>query len=707
MLQRIDYKEQKKAPEEIRAFCQHGFVFIPENVSGVQVYGKCPFCGHKEHKHQYTFYINKESHRWDCKSCKREGGFQTFLQEIVALGQENFKRGAAMRLQEWRGISIKTLREWGVGYNPNNDSYLLPIYDANRDKLWNLYYWKKDVGIRGTSSMLPGLYGWFNFKKPGQVWLCEGEWDAIALDEVLQALGKKDDVVVATPSAGTFKQEWTNFFKNRKVNVLYDNDDAGKGRYDKNGIGKGGMLLVHRLLSSVAEDLKFIHWPDNYEKGFDVRDLYTKKCERQPQRTYKALVSFLKNFPPEVELPEGAEVKEDDRLKKLDGEGMTHEEVYAAYEKYILVKERSVIDLMYGAVIANRLPGDPIWLFMIAPPGGSKTEFIMSIDTAPLIYTLTSLSSKTLVSGSMGPGGSDPSLLPLLDGRVLTIKDFTTILKQPKLDKDAIFGVLRDAYDGKIDWAFGNGLQKRYVSHFGIVAGVTPAIELETESDSILGERFLRYNMPHYTEEEEQREIIKRAIKNTANEDEVRAALKEIGNRVLNYNFRNVPSLPDDIFEKIVSLAQWTAIMRGYVNRQKYTDLVTHKPFAEVGTRLAKQLTKLSMGISMFRREEEISEHVYSKIITKVARSTAPSRNESVLHYLYKQKTPKQVAEIARAVGLPSGTISLVLDNLVMLNALEKVMIEGLKGASYQLTNRMLDLVNSSEVYKSAHCPYC
>lgn len=700
MLRRLD-KSLVKAPEEIRAFCQHGFKYIPGNETGKQIFGKCPFCGHLEHKHEFTFYVNRETHKWDCKSCRREGGFKTFLEETVRLGKENFKRGAAIYLQDNRGLSIESLRKWDLGYNINNETYLLPIYDANHTELWNLYYWKAEVGMRGTHTMLPGIYGWFNFKKTGTIWLCEGEWDAIALQEVFDLLGKNDEVVVAVPSAGIFKQDWAALFCNRKVNVLYDNDEAGKGRFDMNAVGKGGMLLVQRLLTGVVEDIKYIHWPDTFENGFDIRDLYVKKSERQPGRTLKAIQSFLKPFPPEVAMPEGATVKEDDRLKKLDGEGLLPEQIYEGYEKYLFVKDRRVIDLMYGSIIANRWQGDPIWLFLVAPPGGSKSEFVMSISMAPLIYPLTSLTSKTLISGSKGAGGSDPSLIPLLDGRILLIKDATTILTQPKLDQEAIFGTLRDIYDGSIDFAFGNGLVKRYRSHFGILAAVTPAIELQDEADAILGARFLRYNMPHFTDVDEQTEIIKRAMSNTANEEEMRIALKELGKQVLNHNFTIQPEVPSGILEKIVYLAQWTAIMRGYVNRQKYTDYVTHKPFAEVGTRLAKQFQKLCMGIATFRREEIVTDYVYNDIITKVARSTAPSRCEAVVRFIYRNQGSHTRGEIANAIGLPGGTVELVLNNLVMLNALEKVLVAESKGMQYQLTNRLRNLIIRSEIYKN------
>lgn len=695
-----------KVPDEIKAFCQHGFIYITGNETGDQVYGSCPFCGHEKHsgKHKYTFYINKKNHMWDCKSCKREGGFKTFIKETVELGKKMFKGSKANFLQEERKLLIKSFREWDIGYNINNNSYLIPIYDANKKDIWNLYYWKKNVGIRGTKSMLPGLYGWFNFKKQGEVWLCEGEFDAICLQEIFNITGKNDEVVVAVPSAGIFKKDWTNFFKDRIVNVIYDNDKAGTGYYNEQGIAKGGMLNVHTLLVHVVNKINYIHWPNGYTNGFDISDLYIKKCKKNAEKTLKLIKKFLQPNIPNVELPEGVE-KKNDKYIKLDGKGLLAEEVYKEYEKRLLIKDRNIIDLMFGTIIGNRLEGDPIWLFMVAPPGGSKSMYIMTVSNAPLIYTLTGLTSKTLISGAVGAGGSDPSLLPLLDGKILVIKDFTTILTQPKLEQESIFGILRDSYDGSIDWAFGNGQQKRYKSHYGILAGVTPAIELQDETDAILGARFLRYNMPFYTEEGEQEEIIRRAIYNVGKSDIIYQELRKISTEILNYNFKNKPTLPENILNAIIALSQWIAIMRGYVNRQKYTDNVTHKPFAEIGTRVAKQLTKLSLGIAMFRRQDEVTEDIYLNIITKVARSTPSSRKETALEYIWMHdKDNISLIDISKAISLPTGTLTTVLEDLCMLNALTKKPILGKRIGSttyiYNITDRMNYLIEESRVYK-------
>lgn len=552
--------------------------------------------------------------------------------------------------------------------------------------------------MRGTATCQPALYGWHNFNKNGDVWLCEGEFDAMAMDEILYLCGKDNDVVCATTSAGTFKSEWVQLFNGRKVNIIYDNDDAGRGHINERGVPKGGMQLAKSMLLPVVAELNFIHWPESYKKGFDISDLYAK-LEKKPKSTYNTLKQFLKCFPPSSKQDiENEEKVATSKIIKYEGEGIHHEQVYKEYKKYLLVKDTSVIDLIYGAFIANRLPEDPVWLFLVAPPGGSKSEFLMSIDDAPGIFSITGMTSKTLISGAVGPGGSDPSLIAMLNEKVLVIKDFTTILTQSSFDKDAIFGMLRDAYDGKIDWQFGSGLQRRYITHFGIIAGVTPAIELMMDNDAILGARFLHFNMPAYTDYDEQRAIIRCAISHTSKHNNMRDELKKIGKLVLSKNFDTLPNVQEDMLEKLISLTQWLALMRGQVNRQKYTDLVTHTPFSEVGTRPGKQLVKLAQGISMFRGEKEISEYTYN-IIIKVARSSCPSRNNSILKFLSRSLEAKTVQEIGSAIRLPPQTVNIVLDNMIMFNILNRKKLDTSKSV-YSVSAAMNRLIIESNVYK-------
>ena len=157
---------------------------------------------------------------------------------------------------------------------------------------------------------------------------------------------------------------------------------------------------------------------------------------------------------------------------------------------WLYLEDFQAIDIIMATAISICLPGDPVWLFLIAPAGSSKTELLRSF-TGNLIYTISTLTPQTLISGLKGV--KDADLLPKLNGKVLIIKDFTSILSKKNEDQTAIFADLREAYDGYLEKSFGSGVgTKRHESKFGLIAGVTDAIDKYRVVHSQLGERFLK-----------------------------------------------------------------------------------------------------------------------------------------------------------------------------------------------------------------------
>jgi len=355
------------------------------------------------------------------------------------------------------------------------------------------------------------------------------------------------------------------------------------------------------------------------------------------------------------------------------------------------------LNVMFGSVLANRLEGDPLWMFLVAPPGGMKTELLMSLHTCPLITTTTSITPATLVSGANFAGG-DPSLVPKLDKRVLVIKDFTTIMSMNSIAKDEIFGILRDAYDGRTEKQFGNGISRAYESRFGIIAGVTPAIE-QFNSNSVLGERFLKYRLP--VTSSGTINAIEQALRNIGKENGIRSALITTAHKALNRDVIEFPELTDEAIKLISSLARWVARLRGVVSRERYTNQVTAKPCSEIGTRLAKQLAKLAIGISLYRQESVISEDTY-QTITKVAMDTAPDRVEEIVKQLYingKDKEWFTTNDVAELVKFPLETVRFVLQDLMMLNLVVKQ--SGVTGG-WKLHVRIRKLMESLRLYRGS-----
>jgi hypothetical protein len=60
-----------------------------------------------------------------------------------------------------------------------------------------------------------------------------------------------------------------------------------------------------------------------------------------------------------------------------------------------------------GAVAANLLPGDPVWLGLVAPPSSAKTEILNSLSSLTYAVPAATLTPAGLLSGT--PKSSDTS----------------------------------------------------------------------------------------------------------------------------------------------------------------------------------------------------------------------------------------------------------------------------------------------------------
>lgn len=664
----------------LKGFEQHGVRFLMgnevESEKGNQKIGTCPFCGRVN-----RFYVNMETSLWDCKSCSRSGNFNQFLEQRSAVYQEQCRGKVISDLAINRGLKPQTLQEWGIGWS--GIFYSVPVTGNPLRRMTDLRRYsmnKKALATAGSklSFICPKL-----LTGSDRVWLCEGEWDGMALYETLRALGINDDVFAA-PGAGNIPVKLAELFYDKDLIVCYDNDEAGMR----------GAERVCKQAKGVVKSIKFIHWPKGLQEGFDVRDYYHGNSNK-PKDTYDGLLGMLKNIPPSISGNQSTAVSGGDQL---GGEGVPAEEVYEAYKKWLYLKSTEPIDILFGTLFANRLQGDPLWLFLVAPPGGMKTELLMSLSQAPKIYMTTSLTPHALISGAVFPGGSDPSLIPKLNKKVMVIKDFTTILQLPTIARSEIFGALRDAFDGETSKDFGT-VVRRYKSLFGIIAGVTPVIESLSNENVGLGERFIKYRIRGAGGKVNAgREAIRQALANIHHNDAMRSELQKIAMEVLSWEPDFTPEIGSVILEKLVGLAQFVASLRGVVSRERYTGNINYKPMAEIGTRLAKQFCKLAYGIATFKRETEVSIKTYETVVT-VAQDTAPDRVEEIVKQLFIRNPDAFVTtqEISDWSRFPINTVRFILQDLCLLGICIK---DSGRAGFWKLSPSILMLMRDLALYK-------
>ena len=251
-------------------------------------------------------------------------------------------------------------------------------------------------------------------------------------------------------------------------------------------------------------------------------------------------------------------------------------DVHDAFGRWLELPEDNpfeLIDVALAIVIANRMEGDPLWAFLVAPPSSSKTEVIRALDDAEGIYPLSSLTAQTFASG-FERKGVETSLLPKLDGKLVTMKDFGTVLTMYREKKAEILAQLREIYDGGFTKEFGNGKSFKWSGKVGLLAGVTPIIDREYAVNQILGERFVLYRVrgpvPHL--------LARRAIGQRQREGDQRRVLRQCVAAFLDTVPLAPPTLSLAMVDAIASLAEFTALARSPVLFDQRGDLELAPP---------------------------------------------------------------------------------------------------------------------------------
>jgi len=419
---------------------------------------------------------------------------------------------------------------------------------------------------------------------------------------------------------------------------------------------------VAELLNEFPGESKYIknqvdYWGEKFnQKPFEerVREVFLDKIK-------KPLMFINTSVEEEIENP-----KLRDYIKKL--------------HKWLYFTDEEVIELQLAALIGEKLPGDPIWLLIVAPPGASKTETLRPFIVSDDFFPLSDLTSRTFVSGLMVGKGKNrkkiEDLLPQLNKKVLIFKDFTTILEKGKEERQEIFAQLREIYDGSFSKKFGT-IDKtiRYKSRFGLLAGVTPIVDKHWKMMQQLGERFLKVRW-----NEDIDKVTTRAREIEGEEKKMRQQLSKVAmNFMEGIDFSKIPKFDDekygsdlDKIAKFVAIARTPVVIRDY-RSDFYFDYI---PTPERPTRLVKQFKKFAKALALIRGRFEVNDRDI-ETIRRIAKDTVPQDRLKILEAIGKYEKnnfngcPRPI--IYREVLMPESSIKRVLEQLKMLELIKTV----------------------------------
>lgn len=665
-----------KVPKLLQPLECHGF--DPQGESGGELYGNCPLCDDERH-----FYVNRTTGQWNCKKCDASGNVHSFLSQYLNVLLDATSTRDYKRIAKERGIPWRAFKRFKVAWD--GEHWILPAF-TTKGSVSDLRRWrfgtKSLMATKGCSTQLFGLQNWTS-RPDATIYLCEGEWDTIALDELMRSAGKEDKsyCVLGVPGSDTFKKGWEEYFSGRKVRLLYDNDEAG----DR------GSTKVGNKLIKVAKELKFINWPDTWGMGWDVRDhiLAMKDRDVGPKITLNRLFKLVKNqhrrgtvdmngqatgdaidlSKPNPPKPSFIIVPSRDRP--------TFDDLIDTFSEWADMDDEMVncLWLCLAVCLSEQIPGLPLWVWIIGASGIGKTFVLTTLQGSDQVIFRSSITPTSLVSGFKG--AKDPSLLAISHGKILVFKDATELFSSYDILRQSTFSLLRGAYDGHVCRSYGNDIEREYFAHFSMLLGVTGIVN--AYPDANLGERFLKFQFKSLGQSHPE-DRIRAAMAQVAQESKMEEILRADVAKFLaqKVNLDRLPKLPHEVSERIIPLSQAISMMRANVDWKATfkggEKELAYRPQTEYGTRLAKQIKKLCMALSLVKGENVVSAQTYH-FAERIAQDTATGFHIDIVRAVHGLQDEGRASQrrIEIATDLPGTTVDRRLEDLCILHALQRI----------------------------------
>jgi hypothetical protein len=295
----------------------------------------------------------------------------------------------------------------------------------------------------------------------------------------------------------------------------------------------------------------------------------------------------------------------------------------------------SMLAVMACAVSVADADGEPLWLLLVGPASGSKTETIRATKRIADAQ-LSDITLAGLLSGRP-PKGDDPSpsrsglLSELGDdcNAFVTISDLSSLLGRNSGGSGqpgtGVFEALRDVYDGTYTRTM-DRCSPQWTGRITFVAAVTPAIDSYSGYADALGPRWAYFRLRQLSDE--RRKLVSRLVSERKDVELHRAAVQHAVRDIVVEARQRVAStdVPEAVRDAIESSAMLASYGRAAVPRD-YQGRVVDVAYWEEPGRLVQQLTKLARGLIALG----VGEDVAVRIARRAAMSCIPAARAQVL----------------------------------------------------------------------------
>src|SRR5215469_2457264 len=191
--------------------------------------------------------------------------------------------------------------------------------------------------------------------------------------------------------------------------------------------------------------------------------------------------------------------------------GHLFERVASALQKHHHKPDLQAVLGAYAAIAAHRLPGQPVWAMLVAPPGSMKTDLLAALEGLPRVHLIDCLSPNTFLSVQVkdrkGPvTDHSPSLLHRIGlSGIIAYPDFSTLLSMNRDRRGSVLADMRRIYDGHLRKEYGTDddpKMREWKGRITFAVATTDEVDRYYWVFQTLGERFgrIRWSRPGGTE---------------------------------------------------------------------------------------------------------------------------------------------------------------------------------------------------------------
>lgn len=325
-------------------------------------------------------------------------------------------------------------------------------------------------------------------------------------------------------------------------------------------------------------------------------------------------------------------------------------------KKLMVIDDEEAVHIFLAVVAAHKTGGNMFWFRIIGPSGSGKSELLKSIQDVKDYC----ISADTFTPGAWR-GGKDPEkgeklprMLEQWTGKLVLTKDLASVINKKKEERNEVFGLIRNAWDGTLDAYYGTTEGHVHLKfHFDWILATTPYIERQRSLEAELGSRFIdmQWRLP-----KDPIAAILTSGDNDRSSSELRKSLSNDAGE-----FVSVINPIDKTFNDrdLATLAHLTSVARTPVYRDGYQNIYDI-PVPELGTRIYQGMRRIVIGLI------EIGVDDYRPYMYRLALDCLPRIRRSIIESFIENPKIRQ-EDMAAKCKVSQPTIHTALQDLKLL----------------------------------------